>query len=102
VNWPSPRFVCLPVVFSLSEFIFSGTAVAMCNNGIGYFYFEAEDGEEGPLKALRINAHIGDSSQQVLKNLKKVEEFIVQQLKRKIVDSVVFPNFIKFPLVSQK
>lgn len=74
---------------------FAGVACAVHHAGKVHFCFEKqEDDDVGPLKSLKIDAEIGDSSQHVLKNLEKVESFIVSMLKKLLKDQLIYPNFI--------
>jgi len=98
VNWPRPRTVCLPVTFTLSNFHFEGVACAIHHMGKVYFCFDKQKKEgadsAGPLKSIKIDAEIGDSTQQVLKNLDQVENFIVSMLQKLIRDRLVYPQHI--------
>jgi len=115
VNWPRPRTVCLPVTFTLSNFHFEGAvgllacmecpshvclgvACAIHHMGKVYFCFDKQKKEgadsAGPLKSIKIDAEIGDSTQQVLKNLDQVENFIVSMLQKLIRDRLVYPQHI--------
>lgn len=87
--------MCLPVTFTLSDFHFEGVVCAIHHANKVHFCFDKREGDDvGPLKSLKIEAQIGDSTQQVLKNLEKVENFIVGMLKKLIKDRLIFPNFI--------
>ncbi|EGF79219.1 hypothetical protein BATDEDRAFT_85738 [Batrachochytrium dendrobatidis JAM81] len=93
VNQPTPAFMVLPLALTLTGFSFDGTAViAYLGYAINFCFKEPLDGNS-ILQDMTIESEIGDRNKQVLKNVEKIERFIVQQLKSFFNDFLVFPNF---------
>jgi len=95
INFPKPRFATLPVSLSLSEFIFEGTVHISHHNGKIFVSFE--ESENGPMKSVKVDSHLGDRAKEVRSNLGRVESFIVEQLKAKLKKALVHPNGLTLP-----
>ncbi|KAH6560596.1 hypothetical protein BASA62_010379 [Batrachochytrium salamandrivorans] len=81
INQPTPEFMVLPLALTLTGFFFEGTAViAYLGYAINFCFKEPPNGEN-ILQDMTIESEIGDKNKQVLKNVGKIERFIVQQLK---------------------
>ncbi|RIA88426.1 hypothetical protein C1645_826346 [Glomus cerebriforme] len=94
MNYPSLMFMSLPVRLNITGFEFSATAVvAYLRNRINFCFLEPKDSEESPLKEVHIESEIGDIEKQVLKNVGKLEKFIVDQLRKIIDEDFVFPSY---------
>ncbi|KAJ3306487.1 hypothetical protein HDV03_005097 [Kappamyces sp. JEL0829] len=93
VNQPTPNFMCLPLTLTLTKSNFKATAiVAYLGNSINFCLQEPEGGDS-ILREFAIESAIGDGSKQVLKNVGKIEKFILSQLNVFLNDYVVFPNY---------
>ncbi|KAI9202861.1 uncharacterized protein BJ171DRAFT_559023 [Polychytrium aggregatum] len=99
VNHPTPNFMVLPLTLSLTGFAFSGTLlIAYLGTRINICFQEPESGKS-LLQDVFIESEIGDKNRQVLKNVSKIERFIVEQLRKFIDDNLVFPNFHSLDLL---
>ncbi|KAI8802628.1 hypothetical protein BJ742DRAFT_657330, partial [Cladochytrium replicatum] len=93
VNQPTPAFLVLPVTLTLTGFSFQASAiVAYLGNRINFCLVPA-DGSEHLIKDISIESEIGDTGKQVLKNVSKIEKFIVEELRKLVDDYCVYPNF---------
>ncbi|CAG8469033.1 3780_t:CDS:2 [Funneliformis caledonium] len=94
MNYPSLMFMSLPVRLTVTGFEFSATAViAYLRHRINFCFLEPKDPEESLLKDVHIESEIGDKEKQVLKNVGKLEKFIVDQLRKLIDEDFVFPSY---------
>lgn len=73
--------------------------VAYIGNTINICLEEPEGGDI--LREFAVETEIGDNSKSVLKNVGKIEKFILAQLNRFLKDHVVFPNYHSIVLQSQ-
>jgi len=102
-NYPSESFISLPIRLTLTGISFSGLAVvASIRNRVHFCLLEEEpegDGEwEHMLREIRLESEIGDRGKGVLKNVGKVERFLLEQGRRIISEEFVFPSFYTFIL----
>jgi distribution and morphology protein 12 len=93
VNFPSPGFGRLPITLYVTKLAFSGTLMLLQFKGRVFVSFK-NDNSVGPLKDLSVESEIGDVTRPVLKNARKVEQFIVEQLQKIIQRKLVFPNLL--------
>ncbi|KAL1921170.1 uncharacterized protein VTP21DRAFT_10886 [Calcarisporiella thermophila] len=94
VNYPSVMFMALPVQLTVTGLSFNATAViAYLRRRINFCFLEPSDPKESLLTDIRIESEIGDKKKQVLKNVGKVERFIVEQLRKFIDEDFVFPSY---------
>ncbi len=113
VNQPTPRFMVLPVTLTLTKFYFQAhVVVAMVGHTVNFCFKKlAEQGEAntissrtstlGPLlQNLQIDTEIGDEGKQVLRNVKKIERFIVEQVHNMAEKLLTFPSFYSVDLFS--
>ncbi|KAI9099490.1 hypothetical protein DFS34DRAFT_713929 [Phlyctochytrium arcticum] len=92
VNQPTPAFMVLPLTLTLTGFHFTATAiVAYLGDRVNFCFKEADTGA-ALLRDVSIDSEVGDRHKQVLKNVGKIERFIVDQLRKVIQDFLVFPN----------
>ncbi|KAF2664082.1 hypothetical protein BT63DRAFT_429620 [Microthyrium microscopicum] len=122
LDYPMPSFVGIPLTLHITGFSFDGVAiVAYINRKVSCCFLSPEDavtvigaggttsedgGEQeeqrGPLGGLleevRVESEIGlkDGGKQVLKNVGKVEKFVLDQVRRIFEDEFVFPSFWTF------
>ena len=93
VNQPTPNFMTLPVKLTLTKTSLTAHAlIAYIDQFINFCLLEPEDGGR-ILRDLTIESAIGDNNRQVLKNVGKIEKFIVQQLTEFLETNIVFPNY---------
>ncbi|KAF2068960.1 hypothetical protein CYY_009716 [Polysphondylium violaceum] len=97
VNTPTPKFICFPISVKVSSPHFSGIASVIYDTDKVCFCLLSEDGSS-PLKDLKLDTQLGDTSQHVLMNLDKLESFIVEQLREQLQKHLVFPNRITLPI----
>ncbi|KAI9319674.1 hypothetical protein BX666DRAFT_1853113 [Dichotomocladium elegans] len=109
MNYPSMMFMSLPIQLRVRSVEFEATAVVayiksmdrVCvsmlepdqsdmdlNSGPGH-----DIGLESLLRKVHIESIVGDSQKQVLKNVGKIEKFIVDQLRKMLDDELVFPSY---------
>ncbi|RGB41848.1 hypothetical protein C1646_649331 [Rhizophagus diaphanus] len=94
MNYPSLMFMSLPVRLTITGFEFSATAVvAYLRNRVNFCFLEPKNPEESHLKEVYIESEIGDKEKQVLKNVGKLEKFIIDQLRKIIDEDFVFPCY---------
>ncbi|KAI8926660.1 hypothetical protein BC831DRAFT_455589 [Entophlyctis helioformis] len=101
VNQPTPAFMVLPLTLTVTGFSFEATAViAYLGYMINFCLKEPLNGEP-TLRDMTIESEIGDKNKQVLKNVTKIEKFIVMQLKKLFNDFLVYPNYHSLYLVQE-
>ncbi|CAO3693374.1 unnamed protein product [Rhizopus stolonifer] len=104
MNYPSVMFMSLPMQLCVRSVEFEATAVIayiQSMNRVCVSMLEEEDnhvrGKDGGLNSLLRDVHIesvvGDEQKQVLKNVGKIEKFIVDQLRKMLDDEIVFPSY---------
>lgn len=95
LNYPSSSFVALPIHLNLTGFSFNGNAILASIGEKVHFCFQDQEGED-LLKSVSIESELGETTQGVLKNVKTVESFILEELRRILDDEFVFPSFWTF------
>ncbi|CAG8792248.1 20951_t:CDS:2, partial [Racocetra persica] len=65
---------------------------------VNFCFLAPKDPEESLLKDVQIESEIGDEEKQVLKNVGKLERFIVDQIRKLIDDDLVFPSYYSIEL----
>ncbi|KAK5583083.1 hypothetical protein RB653_004673 [Dictyostelium firmibasis] len=102
VNLPTPNFISFPVNVKVSNPIFSGIATVIYDTDKVCFCFLPENGDSPddftPLKDVKFETQLGDSAQQVLVDLDKLQNFIVDLIKTYLKKYLVFPNKMTIPL----
>ena len=120
LDYPMPSFVGIPLKLSITGINFDGVAiVAYIRKRMHFCFLDPEDAEtlvgdhvtgeqqktkdsnaslNGLLKEIRIESEIGrqESGKQVLKNVGKVEKFVLEQIRRIFEEEFVFPSFWTF------
>ncbi|KAI8827172.1 uncharacterized protein EV422DRAFT_582818 [Fimicolochytrium jonesii] len=92
VNQPTPAFMVLPLNLTLTGFHFTATAlISYLGDRINFCFKEADTGAT-ILQDVSIDSEVGDGRKQVLKNVGRIERFIIDQLRKVIQDFLVFPN----------
>ena len=93
INQPTLNFMSLPCKLTLTKTSLQAHAViAYIDQFINFCLLESEDGGR-ILKDLTIESVIGDNNRQVLKNVGRIEKFIVQQLTDFLEENIVYPNY---------
>lgn len=121
LDYPMPSFIKIPLRLSITGAAFDGVAiVAYIKKKMHFCFLDPEDAETlvgsafsaeesqnmsnrnttigGLLREIRVETEIGrqESGKQVLKNVGKVERFILEQVRRIFEDEFVFPSFWTF------
>lgn len=101
MNYPSMMFMSLPIQLCVRSVEFEATAVVAyikSMDRVCVSMLEPEDmahasGLESLLRDVHIESIVGDTQKQVLKNVGKIEKFIVDQLRKMLDDELVFPSY---------
>lgn len=124
LDYPMPSFVNIPLKLSITGITFDGVSVlAYIRKRMHLCFLNPEDAEtlvgehvaaeqkrtaaskdklqsttNGLIKEIRIESEIGrpESGKQVLKNVGKVEKFVLEQIRRIFEEEFVFPSFWTF------
>ncbi len=116
LDYPMPSFVGIPVKLTITGLSFDGVAVVAYIRKRAYFCFlspedalaviGAEDADDqggelkmgGLLQAIKVESEIGqrENGKQSLKNVGKVEKFVLEQVRRIFEDEFVYPSFWTF------
>ena len=117
LDYPMPSFVGIPVKLNITGLSFDGVAVLAYIRKRAHFCFlspedayaaiGAEVPEEiapsgmkmgGLLHEIKVESEIGqrENGKQVLKNVGKVEKFVLEQVRRIFEDEFVYPSFWTF------
>ncbi|KAI8054268.1 hypothetical protein BDF22DRAFT_643382 [Syncephalis plumigaleata] len=100
LNFPSMSFLSLPIELTVTSFSFSGTAViAYLHDRVNFCFLEPEEKGQSLIKDLRVESQIGDARKHVLKNVGKVERFVVDLLRQIVDQDLVFPCYSSVDLV---
>lgn len=119
LDYPMPSFVGIPLKLSITGLTFDGLAVLAYIRKRAHFCFlspedarvvvgERSDASQiegvrpptvgGLLQEIHVESEIGkkDNGKQVLKNVGKVERFVLEQVRRIFEEELVFPSFWTF------
>ena len=118
LDYPMPSFVGIPVKLNITGLSFDGVAVlAYIRKRAHFCFLSPEDayaaiGPEDPvehghassmkmgglLHEIKVESEIGqrENGKQVLKNVGKVEKFVLEQVRRIFEDEFVYPSFWTF------
>ena len=121
LDYPMPSFVGIPLKLNITGLSFDGVAlIAYLRKRAHFCFLSTEDaqtmvgvnrgaqGEEGRkkgsdklgglLREIRVESEIGrkEGGKQVLKNVGKVEKFVLEQVRRIFEDEFVWPSFWTF------
>jgi len=116
LDYPMPSFVGIPVKLNITGLSFDGAAVlAYIRKKAHFCFLSPEDAyvalgpEEldnngsglkmgGLLQEIKVESEIGqrENGKQVLKNVGKVEKFVLEQVRRIFEDEFVYPSFWTF------
>jgi mitochondrial distribution and morphology protein 12 len=101
VNQPTLHFLSLPIELTLTKSSFRATAILASIGNTISFCLKQPEGPEGILHEFSIESAIGDGNKQgtqvtltlVLKNVGKIEKFILLQMQSFLTEYCVFPNY---------
>ena len=123
LDYPMPSFVAIPLMLSIVGMTFDGVAIlASIRKRVHFCFLCPEDAQAlvgdqvgvhqgqggatgisaqkmgGLLQEIRVESEIGrkESGKQVLKNVGKVEKFVLEQVRRIFEEEFVFPSFWTF------
>ncbi|KAL6241513.1 Mitochondrial distribution and morphology protein 12 [Rhinocladiella similis] len=124
LDYPMPSFVGIPLKLAITGMAFDGVAiVAMIKRKMHFCFLDADDasalvGEtvsperhktthsrddskshpSGPLREILVESEIGrqENGKQVLKNVGKVEKFVLEQVRKIFEEEFVFPSYWTF------
>ena len=122
LDYPMPSFVGIPVKLNITGLTFDGIALVAYLKKRAHFCFLGQEDAEmlvgaenkldssqdynqgrgdklgGLLREIKVESEIGqkDGGKQVLKNVGKVEKFVLDQVRRIFEDEFVYPSFWTF------
>jgi mitochondrial distribution and morphology protein 12 len=124
LDYPMPSFVGIPLKLSITGMTFDGVAIlAYIRKRMHFCFLDPEDADtlvgehvtgtkdqiasrkdkydltkKGLLKEIHVESEIGrqEGGKQILKNVGKVENFILEQIRKIFEDEFVFPSFWTF------
>lgn len=106
LDYPMPSFVGIPLQLNITGLSFDGVALlAYLGKKAHFCFLSTEDartfvGREetgGLLREIRVESEIG-RQEQVLRNVGKVEKFVLEQVRRIFEEEFVWPSFWTFLL----
>ena len=109
INFPSPGFMSLPVKLTVRGIVLHSKATIGIDSKKRQLHFclvepheeEDDDDEEVEthiLQSLIVESEIGDVDRHTLKNVRKVENFILDYLRNLLSNEIVWPNYHTFIL----
>ncbi|OIW26093.1 hypothetical protein CONLIGDRAFT_622068 [Coniochaeta ligniaria NRRL 30616] len=99
LDYPMPSFVGIPVRLSITGLTFDGVGVlAKIRKRAHFCFLSPEDAIGGLLQEIRVESEIGqrEGGKQSLKNVGKVERFVLEQVRRIFEEEFVYPSFWTF------
>ncbi|KAF9927382.1 Mitochondrial distribution and morphology protein 12 [Linnemannia zychae] len=95
LNYPTYAFLALPVKLVITGFTFkTKMLMGYLRDHVNVSFLEPEDPNE------RMESQVGDEQKQaVLKNVVKIERFVVEQLRKFITEDFVYPSYHSIELV---
>ncbi|GJJ78190.1 mitochondrial distribution and morphology protein 12 [Entomortierella parvispora] len=95
LNYPTFAFLALPVKLVITGFSFRAKVLmGYLRDHVNVCFLEPEDPSESILSNVRIESQVGDEQKQaVLKNVGKIERFVVEQLRKFITEDFVYPSY---------
>lgn len=109
INFPSPGFMSLPVKLTVRGIVLHSKAIIGIDSQRQQVHFsmvephddgsdDAEDVQNHILQSLIVESEIGDVDRHTLKNVRKVENFILDYLRNLLNSEIVWPNYHTFIL----
>ncbi|KAG0050581.1 Mitochondrial distribution and morphology protein 12 [Gryganskiella cystojenkinii] len=101
LNYPTFAFLALPVKLVITGFSFkSKVLMGYLRDHVNVCFLEPEDPNDSILSDVRIESQVGDEQKQaVLKNVGKIERFVVEQLRKFITEDFVYPSYHSVELI---
>jgi distribution and morphology protein 12 len=112
LEYPMPSFVGIPLKLNITGVTFDGVAVLAYIRKRAHFCFlspedalaaigteeDSATGIGGLLQEIKVESEIGqrENGRQSLKNVGKVEKFVLEQVRRIFEDEFVYPSFWTF------
>ncbi|KAK4048960.1 Mitochondrial distribution and morphology protein 12 [Microbotryomycetes sp. JL221] len=105
INYPTPRFMSLPLKLSVTSVALSGTMLLAFEGDRNRMHVSMLDplnrvqglGAANPgtrlLSGARVESEVGQTDKHVLLNVGKVEKFVLDVIRRTLESELVFPNF---------
>lgn len=93
LNKPTPAFMTLPIKLALKGISFRGVAVIAYIGKQINFCFKEPENSESLIEDIRLESELGDENKQVLKNISKIEGFLISKIKSSIDELLIFPNY---------
>lgn len=113
INYPSPMFMSLPLKLSVTSLAFEGTFVLAYEGDrrrVHLSILNPKDGDDGGIKynysnkgnvtagarllhSAVVDSEVGQSNKHVLKNVGKVEKFVLDVMRSTLESELVFPNY---------
>ncbi|KAF9958871.1 Mitochondrial distribution and morphology protein 12 [Mortierella alpina] len=95
LNYPTFAFLALPVKLVITGFSFKAKVLmGYLRDHVNVCFLEPEDPSESILSNVRIESQVGDEQKHaVLKNVGKIERFVVEQLRKFITEDFVYPSY---------
>ncbi|GAA5839707.1 hypothetical protein JCM5353_006669 [Sporobolomyces roseus] len=109
INYPSPNFMSLPLSLTLTSLALEATLVVAFEGGNRRIHLSLLDpnppiGGNGAggrkessglriLKSAVVESEVGQNDKHVLKNVGKVEKFVLEVARKTLETEIVFPNF---------
>ncbi|KAJ3342451.1 Mitochondrial distribution and morphology protein 12 [Gonapodya sp. JEL0774] len=101
IHHPTPGFMTLPIHMTLTGFSLSAVALVSYLGDRICFCFKTPAPKDRFLEDVSIDSEVGDKGRQaVLKNVGKIEKFVVEALRRLLYTELVHPNFLELELVT--
>ncbi|TIA87675.1 hypothetical protein E3P99_03037 [Wallemia hederae] len=107
INFPSPGFMSLPVKLTVRGIVLHSKAVIGIDSLKRQVHLslvepnaedEDEDSHNHILQSLIVESEIGDVDRHTLKNVRKVENFVLEYLRSLLSNEIVWPNYHTFIL----
>lgn len=95
-NVPVVNFLALPLKFTLTRLTISAQLILAVTPNVDRIFMALPV----PLKNFhfQLSVDVGDAEKHVLRNVAKIERFLLEQVKILINDRMVLPQFIELPL----
>ena len=95
LNVPVPGFLALPLKFTLTRLQMSGQLILAVTSSLDRLFLSFPV----PLNEFdfQLSVDVGDADKHVLRNVAKIERFVLEQIKILMNDRMVMPQFIEIP-----
>merc|ERR1711939_829343 len=103
VNYPSFAFMSLPLALRLSALAFEGTLVVAYEGDKKRLHVSVLDEDRDRVAAghrllrnVTVESEVGQADKLVLKDVEKVEQFVLDAARKALLDEIAWPNFQSF------